>query len=618
MRNAIAFMAVLAVILASALAPAALAGPNADHKIAVHVVSHGVACKSLPVFTDCSEIVTTYAGAGDIDVIPVFYDVSEAGATAYGLTWPAEWGTCAYTQCWGDLTVGGIVNPGDGLSTAVLTCDSSWAIGAGYGWLAATGPGAVSIIPEPRADDLGIVACASEVLDRPSCTFSALIGSGSGEDPCGEADLSPLGIALDDGLGGACATRGEEVTYTLTYDNNANPSEVHGVYIVFTYGASASFVSATSGGVCKPEYNHVTWSMGTLAPGEEGSVQVVLSVLLSAGSKVSTTCSAAGDRTPTSSATLATPVCSQSLRPLDLTKSDGLGGACVNSGSGLTYALAYGNSGNSVTIHNVVLTDILPELVSFLSASGGGIYDSEAHAVAWSLGDLAQGASGSQTLTVTVNAYPGHTVANTCEILADEAVGRVRSISTTVCGQYPQNADHKVAIHVKQHGTACAAMPDFATCQDIATTFDDCGDLDFIPVFYDLNEVTSVQLAVTWPGEWGSCNFTLCPCDVSGGGIINPGDYVFAGWHTCRRSWAVAPGYGWLSAASPGLIIPQPGAAPFDDFGVWNCDSDETRMVCNTPVAVFRAGVCGEIGEPACGTMHTEPTTWGAIKAMFK
>ena len=214
MRKATALAVISSAMLAAAAGSVVLAGPNANHKIAVHVASHGVSCKSLPTFTDCSEIVTTYAGTGDIDVIPVFYDLAGVTVLEYGLTWPAEWGTCAYTQCWGELTVGTIVYPGDGIATTTPLCDYSWSISAGVGWLAATGPGDVSIVPDPPTEDMGAVDCNPNerlrVHDWPACTFPARVGGGSGDDPCAQP-LAPLGLAIGDGLDGGCVTRGHEI-----------------------------------------------------------------------------------------------------------------------------------------------------------------------------------------------------------------------------------------------------------------------------------------------------------------------------------------------------------------------------------------------------------------------
>lgn len=163
------------------------AGANSDHKIAIHVVAHGLSCKSLPTFTECSQITTTYSGTGDVDVVPVFYGLTEYLAVEFGLTWPSEWGSCDYTKCTPTLDIGGITHPGDGMASSWTTCQSGWAVSHGYGWLNATGAGSVSVVPNPATGDYGVVDCAESpgpYYDRPDTTFAAGVGGSDGGDAC--------------------------------------------------------------------------------------------------------------------------------------------------------------------------------------------------------------------------------------------------------------------------------------------------------------------------------------------------------------------------------------------------------------------------------------------------
>jgi hypothetical protein len=211
-----------------------------------------------------------------------------------------------------------------------------------------------------------------------------------------------------------------------------------------------------------------------------------------------------------------------------------------------------------------------------------------------------------------VAASAGNTLNGACEIRADGAAGGLAALSTQVCGEHPRNPDHKLAIHVRRHGTTCSTLPAFASCRDIATTYAGCGDLDFIPVFFDLNEVTAVDFGVTWPAEWGSCVFALCPCDAWIGGIQKPGDGLGASWDSCKRSWAVAPGYGWLRASGPGLISPVPWG-PYKELGVWNCGRAE-KCRHDSTTALLPAGVCGRSGGDPCEPVVPRPAGAGVIE----
>jgi len=176
------------------MCPTALfAGANSGHKIAVHVLAHGHTCKNLPVFTNCAQIVTTYADSGDVDVFPVFFGLTEYVTVEFGLMWPQEWGSCSYTVCTQTLNVGSILNPGDGIASAWTTCQTGWSVTHGFGWLSPTGPGVVSVVPDSVTGDYGAVDCAEApgpYYDRPDSVYDAGVGGASGDDPCAEPDRS--------------------------------------------------------------------------------------------------------------------------------------------------------------------------------------------------------------------------------------------------------------------------------------------------------------------------------------------------------------------------------------------------------------------------------------------
>jgi extracellular elastinolytic metalloproteinase len=81
-----------------------------------------------------------------------------------------------------------------------------------------------------------------------------------------------------------------------------------------------------------------------------------------------------------------------------LTKS---GPLTTAAGSRLTYSLSYENLGPS-TASSAKLVDTLPDGVTFVSATGGGTFNSTSRKVTWNLGNVAAGASGTRTLVVGV------------------------------------------------------------------------------------------------------------------------------------------------------------------------------------------------------------------------
>ena len=109
------------IILTLVLTGIGVAGSNPDMKAALHVLPHGerTCAKNFPTISEVGDIIYTEPGP-EADVFPVFYNLVEWGGFDYGLTWPGLY-TCAFTSC-SDFTIGGIVNPGDGVSHAWSVC----------------------------------------------------------------------------------------------------------------------------------------------------------------------------------------------------------------------------------------------------------------------------------------------------------------------------------------------------------------------------------------------------------------------------------------------------------------------------------------------------------------
>ena len=93
----------------------------------------------------------------------------------------------------------------------------------------------------------------------------------------------------------------------------------------------------------------------------------------------------------------------------------------VNAGGQLVYTLHYQNIGSDQAT-DVVITDTLPNVVTFRSATGGGTQTNGL--VTWSLGTLAAKASGSVTVTVDVNTplIDGTVLHNNSSIISNKTV----------------------------------------------------------------------------------------------------------------------------------------------------------------------------------------------------
>jgi uncharacterized repeat protein (TIGR01451 family) len=425
----------LALGFALAMPAAAQAGRNPVAKAAVHLLPHAErSCsKEFPSITGCEDIVTTYAGCQDIDVFPVFFNLTEYSGMEYGLTWPgAE--TCAFTSC-SDLSIGQIVNSGDGISHAWAACHPDPVAVPGWGWMGAVDYGSICLVDRPGADAIYVGDCDG-ALDEPIAIFCSGVCGNAGDDPCGGVIL-PLGLAKDDALGGECVHPGDSLTYTISYDNLANFDDARNVLLVDYLPAEADYVTALPAGAYDSGLHTVTWDLGTVASGSSGDVAVVAQVDFGTGdgTMLTNTCEITSDETPPNDITIYTEVCAEQFVPLTLSKSDGMEGACVCRGQNLTYTISYANFGNTSDVHDVVLIDHLSPDVEYVTSSDDGVYSAVLHRVAWDLGTIGPDGGGSSGVIVHVpeETWPGTLLENTCDITSLETPPEELTIYTEVC-----------------------------------------------------------------------------------------------------------------------------------------------------------------------------------------
>jgi len=187
------------------------------------------------------------------------------------------------------------------------------------------------------------------------------------------------------------------------------------------------------------------------------------------------------------------------------------------------------------------------------------------------------------------------------------------------CVSYGGSNDRlKIGIHVKSHPTSCASgIPVFNSCHEIVSTYAGCGDVDVLPVFFDLSEFTVTEFALSWPEEWGTMTWVRCKGTIDVGTISRSGDGTAVAWSTCQSTWSVVPGFGWLDAGTAGLVRIVPNTAT-GDYGVVDCESG-TEPGYDYPVFdPAPAGVCGATGGDPCVPEGGAESTWGGIKAMYR
>jgi len=214
-----------------AVSTAAFAGLNPAFKIAVHVKAHPTSCtKGYPTFTTPANIITTFAGTGDIDLMPVFYGLVGFKLNETGLIWPeAAWGSASWIKCKGDVGVGTIMHSADnaaedpqtrGMAIAWANCQTTWASAPGYAYVIATGPGRVVPAPHPAVNDFGVTDCSADAAyDYPIAIYGSGVGGTAGDAPAADPVCSVDPLSLDFGtvlLGGW-----QQRTFTVTNTGDA-------------------------------------------------------------------------------------------------------------------------------------------------------------------------------------------------------------------------------------------------------------------------------------------------------------------------------------------------------------------------------------------------------------
>lgn len=180
------------------------------------------------------------------------------------------------------------------------------------------------------------------------------------------------------------------------------------------------------------------------------------------------------------------------------------------------------------------------------------------------------------------------------------------------------NPVHKIAIHIKSHPTSCTEnYPTFPDCVSIQHTYSGCGDIDVMPVFYDLIEFTAVEFGLTWWLDPSlSMVWTRCLGDAAVGTIVQSGDGTAITWGACQHSYSVAPGYGWLSVTGQEIMYPDHNPETLR-CGVIDCQASPGPYF-DYALQYSAGGICGILGDDPCMPVGVRQSTWGAIKVLVR
>jgi large repetitive protein len=204
-------------------------------------------------------------------------------------------------------------------------------------------------------------------------------------------------VAVTNSVVPSPATAGGDLEYTINVTNNG-PSDAQGVTLSDPLPPSAAFVAFDSGGSsCSQAAGSISCSFGTLAAGANQQVKVHVKLASNAPASVSDTATVVSTtHDPSSANNTATAVVAVG-RTADLSLTDSASPASVVQGQDVSFTLTAADGGPS-DAPNTVITDVLPDGLSFVSASAGCTNSSGT--VTCVAGSLADGADAAYTVVV--------------------------------------------------------------------------------------------------------------------------------------------------------------------------------------------------------------------------
>jgi uncharacterized repeat protein (TIGR01451 family)/fimbrial isopeptide formation D2 family protein len=304
-----------------------------------------------------------------------------------------------------NVTVSDDIPAGDAFSSGAATASPS----TGFSQTAYDNSGPTTNVTWTIAS---IAAGASATITVPT-TVASNLASGSTmtntaqaqstEEPTPVSDTGNVTIATsaDVGVTNAAApspaTAGGDLEYTINVTNNG-PSDAQGVTLSDPLPASAAFVAFDSGGSsCTQSAGSISCSFGTLAAGASQLVKVHVTLGSNTPASVSDTATVATSTTDPDVADSTATATVLVGRTADLSLTDTASPTSAVQGQDASLTLTAHNGGPS-DAPNTVITDVLPDGLSFVSASAGCANSSGT--VTCVAGSLAGGADADYTVVV--------------------------------------------------------------------------------------------------------------------------------------------------------------------------------------------------------------------------
>ena len=218
---------------------------------------------------------------------------------------------------------------------------------------------------------------------------------------------------------------GNNLLYTITVDN-AGPDDATNVVVTDTLPAGVSFVSST--GCVEDPAGVPNCSLGNIVSGGSANYTVTVSVDAATTAPLTNNVSVTSATNDPNAANNSTsePTAVIGSADLSISKVDDVDP--VVAGSNLVYTITVNNAGPS-DAQNVLVTEVLPAGVSFVSSTG--CVEDPAGVPNCSLGTIASGGSAAYTVTVSVGAATTGTITNNVSVSSTTADPNAANNSTS-------------------------------------------------------------------------------------------------------------------------------------------------------------------------------------------
>jgi uncharacterized repeat protein (TIGR01451 family) len=284
-----------------------------------------------------------------------------------------------------------------------LTCTWTCA-GAGGGTCTAAGAGSINdAVTLPSGGSVtytagcNIAPAATGSLANTATVTGAATDPVPGNNSATDTDtlIAAADVAITKTVDNPTPTVSSNVTFTIGA-SNSGPSAATGVQVTDLLPAGLTWVSDTGAGSYVPGTG--IWTVGGLASGGSASLQIVATVTRSGAIVNQATKTAQGETDPNSSNNAAL-VGLNAPAQADVQVSKTVDNAAPAVSTNVTFTISAHNAGPA-NATGVVLTDLLPAGLTYVSDTGAGAYASGTGL--WTIGALANGATATLQIVATV------------------------------------------------------------------------------------------------------------------------------------------------------------------------------------------------------------------------